>query len=315
MLTAYPPDPSNNTKLAGSAWIDLVDPTTLERTTFENAFGLRVPAQDELGEIEATSRLQVENGALYMTAPLIFASGNEPWLPSPAGFVLSKGVLMTVRFAQSATFDTVAKECGAQEKLEPAAAYVNLLEALVDHLADLLEAAGRDLDEASHVIFSQDQAKNLSHETAMLRQLMLRTGRTSERMARIHYTLVCLDRMAKFTVDRARDWLAQDHAARLQSVSSDIASLVQFSEGLVNRVQLLQDAATGIINIDQNDVMKVLTVASVVGIPPVLVVGIYGMNFKNMPELDWAWGYPYALLMVVATAALPLIWFKWKDWI
>src|SRR5579862_6164085 len=89
MLAAYPPDPSGNTRLDASAWVDLVDPTALERTTFENAFGLRVPAQDELGEIEATSRLQVENGALYMTAPLIFASGNEPWLPSPAGFVLS----------------------------------------------------------------------------------------------------------------------------------------------------------------------------------------------------------------------------------
>jgi magnesium transporter len=116
-------------------------------------------------------------------------------------------------------------------------------------------------------------------------------------------------------VDRARDWLAQDNATRLQSVSSDIASLVQFSEGLVNRVQLLQDAATGIINIDQNDVMKVLTIASVVGIPPVLVVGIYGMNFKNMPELDWPWGYEYALALILITALVPLIWFKWKDWI
>ena len=116
-------------------------------------------------------------------------------------------------------------------------------------------------------------------------------------------------------MDRARDWLAQDVTARLQSVSSDIGSLVQFSEGLVSRVQLLQDAATGIINIDQNDVMKVLTIASVVGIPPVLVAGIYGMNFKNMPEYDWAWGYQYGLALIVITALLPLIWFKWKDWI
>jgi magnesium transporter len=315
MLSAYPKDRAEVTSLASHSWIDLLEPTAAERSAFDTAFGLRVPTRDELGEIEATSRLQVENGAIYMTAPLIFAAGDEPWLPSPAGFVLSKQVLMTVRFAKSALFDAVAKECGAQEKLEPAAAYVNLLEALVDHLADLLEAAGRDLDDASHIIFSQDNALKLSKETAMLRQLMLRTGRTSERMARIHYTLVCLDRMAKFTVDRARDWLAQDHAARLQSVSSDIASLVQFSEGLVSRVQLLQDAATGIINIDQNDVMKVLTIASVVGIPPVLVVGIYGMNFKNMPELDWPWGYEYALALILVTALLPLIWFKWKDWI
>src|SRR5579864_6568632 len=315
MLNAYPIDRANGGSLASHSWIDLLDPTDAERSAFETAFGLRVPTGDELGEIEATSRLRVEKGALYMTAPLIFASGDEPWLPSPTGFVLSKQVLMTVRFAKSAAFDAVARECGTLEKLEPAAAYVNLLEELVDHLADLLEAASRDLDDASHVIFRQDNAKKLSKETAMLRRLMIRTGRTSERMARIHYTLVCLDRMAKFTVDRGRDWLSQDMAARLQSVSSDVASLVQFSEGLVNRVQLLQDAATGIINIDQNDVMKVLTIASVVGIPPVLVAGIYGMNFKNIHEYDWAWGYQWGLALIVITALLPLIWFKWKDWI
>ena len=149
----------------------------------------------------------------------------------------------------------------------------------------------------------------------MLRRLMLGTGRTSERMARIHYTLVCLDRMAKFTSDRAHDWLKPDTVARLHSICSDTASLVQFSEGLVSRAQLLQDAATGIITSDQNDVIKVLTIASVVGIPPVLVAGIYGMNFKNIPEYDWAWGYQWSLALIVISALLPLIWFKWKDWI
>jgi magnesium transporter len=314
MLNAFPADPTGTGLLAGRTWIDLIDPTASERASFEAAFGLRVPAKDELGEIEATSRLQIDKGALYMTAPLILAAEGEPWIPAPAGFVLSKQVLLTVRSGKSAAFDAVAKE-HTGEKLEPSGIFVCILEELVDHLADLLEVSGRDLDEASHVIFRQDSAKHLSHETAMLRQLMLRTGRTSERMSRIHYTLVCLDRMAKFTVDRARDWLAQDIIARLQSVSSDIASLVQFSEGLVSRVQLLQDAATGIINIDQNDVMKVLTIASVVGIPPVLVVGIYGMNFKNMPELSWTYGYEYGLALIVITALLPLLWFKWKDWI
>jgi magnesium transporter len=315
MLNAYPKGSAKDSALASHTWIDLLNPTDAERAAFEDAFKLRVPTKDALGEIESTSRLQVENNALYMTAPLIFATGDEPWLPSPTGFVLSQQVFMTVRFAASASFDTVAKECGVQEKLEPATAFVNLLEELVDHLADLLEAAGRDLDDTSHVIFSADNAKKLSHETAMLRQLMMRTGRTSERMARLHYTLVCLDRMAKYTIDRGRDWLPQDKAARLQSVSSDITSLVQFSEGLVSRVQLLQDAATGIINIDQNEVMKVLTIASVVGIPPVLVAGIYGMNFKNIHEYDWAWGYQWALGLIVVTALLPLLWFKWKDWI
>ena len=314
MLTAYPPSQTGHGTLLDSSWVDLVDPTSVERAAFEDTFKLRVPAQDELGEIESTSRLQVENGALYMTAPLIFASANEPWIPVPTGFVLSKQVFMTLRTGRSAAFDCAAKELW-NEKFEPSIAFATVLEELVDHLADLLEAAGRDLDEISHVIFANEQAKHLSHETAMLRQLMIRTGRTSERMSRIHYTLVCLDRMAKFAIDRCRDWIKPDIATRLQAVSSDIASLVQFAEGLVNRVQLLQDAATGIINIDQNDVMKVLTIASVVGIPPVLIAGIYGMNFKNVPEYDWAWGYQWAWGLIIVTALIPLLWFKWKDWI
>jgi magnesium transporter len=134
-------------------------------------------------------------------------------------------------------------------------------------------------------------------------------------MARINYALVCLDRMAKFTTDRGREWVAQNQVSRLQSISADIASLLQYTEGVVNRIQLLQDAATGIINVAQNEVMKILTVASVAGIPPVLIAGIYGMNFKNMPELNWAWGYPFALALIVVTTVIPLLWFKWKDWI
>jgi magnesium transporter len=314
MLRTFPLHHAD-TALSKCTWIDLIDPSDDERLRVEKTFGLRVPTRDELGEIEASSRLQVEDGTLYMTAPLILAQSNEPWIPTPTGFVLAKHVLLTVRFEPSTFFDTVVKEITGHESFDPAFALVRILEELVDHVADLLENSGHDLDDASHVIFRPGKRPKLSHETTMLRQLMIRTGRTSERMARIHYTLVCLDRMAKFAQERGRDWIAHNLCADLQAVSSDIASLVQFAEGLVNRVQLLQDAATGIINIDQNDVMKVLTIASVVGIPPVLVAGIYGMNFKYMPEYDWAYGYPYALALIVVTALLPLIWFKWKDWI
>ncbi len=316
MLRAFPSHHAP-AALSQCAWVDLTDPTDAGRSSIETSFGLRVPTRAEIDEIEATSRLQLDNGALYMTAPLILASGNEPWIPASTGFVLTKRVLLTVRFAPSQYFDTVVKEITDLEAFEPALAFVRILEALIDHMADLLEASSGELDEVSHIIFRPGPPRRgkLSHEAAQLRELMIRTGRTSERMARIHYTLVCLDRMAKFAAERGREWIAQNLISELQSVSSDIASLVQFADGLVNRVQLLQDAAAGIINIDQNDVMKVLTIASVVGIPPVLVVGIYGMNFKNMPEYDWSWGYPYALVLMVVTALLPLIWFKWKDWI
>jgi magnesium transporter len=313
MLSALPIAPDGKT-LSKAKWVDLLDPTLAETAAFEKTFGLSVPNKAGLSEIETTSRLHVEHGALYMTAPLIIASGDEPWIPAPTGFVLSKAVLLTVRFTRSTVFDAMSKQLSAED-FEPAQAYVCILEELVDHMADLLEATSRDLDDASHVIFRHDNLRRISRETALLRQLLLQTGRTSERMARINYALVCLDRMAKFTTERGREWVAQNHVSRLQSVSADIASLLQYTEGVVNRIQLLQDAATGIINVAQNEVMKILTIASVAGIPPVLIAGIYGMNFKNMPELNWVWGYPYALALIVVTTLIPLIWFKWKDWI
>jgi magnesium transporter len=312
MLHAFPAPA--DTSLSRAAWIDIVDPTPSETAAVEKAFSLRVPLKEAVSEIETTSRLQVEHGALYMTAPLILATGDEPWISAPTGFVLSKTVFLTVRFVQSAIFDSVSKELNVGQ-FAPTLAYICVLEGLVDHMADLLEASSQALDDASHVIFRRDNLRRLSRETSLLRQLLVRTGRTSERMARINYSLVCLDRMAKFTIERGREWIEHEQITRLQSVSADIASLEQYAEGVVNRIQLLQDAATGIINVAQNEVMKILTVASVAGIPPVLIAGIYGMNFKNMPELNWVWGYSFALFLIVLTTLVPLIWFKWKDWI
>src|SRR6516225_4425973 len=155
MLRAFPVTPDIGKSLAQASWIDLVDPTPAETAAFEKAFGLRVPTTEELSEIETTSRLQVDHGALYMTVPLILATGDEPWIAVPTGFVLSKAVLLTVRFVQSAIFDSVKKELNV-ERLEPSLAYVRVLEGLVDHMADLLEASSQALDDASHVIFRRE---------------------------------------------------------------------------------------------------------------------------------------------------------------
>jgi Mg2+ and Co2+ transporter CorA len=201
--------------------------------------------------------------SLYMTAPLLYAADDEPWVLVPTGFVLSKRVLLTVRSSKLLAFQKVIQELEKSEKIEPAPTFARLLETLVDRMADVLENSASDLDDASHLIFHSGVVRQarLAHETTKLRRLMIRTGRTSERMARVQYTLVCLDRIAKYAAEHCREWIPLDVASRLHLVSSDIASLVQFTEGLVSRVQLLQDAASGIINIDQNEVMKVLTIA------------------------------------------------------
>jgi magnesium transporter len=148
-----------------------------------------------------------------------------------------------------------------------------------------------------------------------LRDAMKKIGQVSDRTSRVRYTFLSIGRMAAFAIDRCRPKMEAGIRERLEAVRQDIASLDEFELSLSGRVQLLQDAATGFISIEQNEVVKVLTVVSVVGVPPVLVVGIYGMNFKYMPELSWTLGYPFALVLCLASIVLPLLWFKWRDWL
>ena len=149
----------------------------------------------------------------------------------------------------------------------------------------------------------------------MLRDAMRRIGQVSDRTSRVRYTFLSIGRVATFMLDRCTPRIEPDIRERLEAVRHDIASLDEFEASLSARVQLIQDAATGFISIAQNDVVKVLTVVSVVGVPPVLIVGVYGMNFKHMPELSWQYGYPYALALCAVSVIVPLLWFKWRDWI
>ncbi len=305
--------------LEGRTWIDLQHPSPEEVSAVERTLGLRVPTREQLAEIEASSRVRVQQDALYMSTPLLARGGDSVLASAPTGFVLTDKVCLTVRFANSAVFDTVKSELGGVGPVTAPKVFARLLEEVVDRAADHFEVCADQLDKASHAIFhaSDKPAKTrrrLSHDTAMLRQVMTEIGRASERMSKVRYTLVCVSRMAQFAADRGRDWVEPAVQERLAGVRADIASLEQYEENLLSRVQLLQDAATAFISIEQNDVVKVLTIASVVGVPPVMVVGLYGMNFKYMPELGWRYGYPFALMLIVITTLIPLAWFKWKDW-
>jgi magnesium transporter len=149
MLSAYPAHRPQDTSLKSAAWVDLLDPTEAERAAFEQAFGLRVPTAEELVEIETTSRLRNEHGTLYMTAPLLYAADDEPWVLVPTGFVLSEKVLLTVRSSKLVAFHKVVEELEkSEQQIEPAATFARLLEALVDRMADVLENSARDLDDA-----------------------------------------------------------------------------------------------------------------------------------------------------------------------
>ena len=303
---------------SGAVWIDLLSPTDEERSAAERLTGLRVPAQADLAEIESSSRLASEGKVLYLSTPMTYRSAEGLSLTAPLGFVLSPEHLMTVRFADLPIFDQFSERYVSSAR-DPCSisAFVGLLEAIVDRLADVLEHVGADLDLISRRVFRPERngKMNAARMDLQLRATLRGVGTAGERVSNIRDSLLGVSRIAQYTMEVASAWIPPDLQPRFKTLRQDIASLSDYDVQLTNKVQFLLDATLGFINIEQNNGIKILTVVSVVGVPPTLVASIYGMNFKTMPELDWHYGYPYGLTVIVLSAILPLVWFKRRGWI
>jgi magnesium transporter len=302
-------------------WIDLLRPDTEEIAYIERTTGITVPGVEELSEIESSSRLRAVEHALYLSAPLIYRAQFDQPTSTPVGFVVTRERLITIRFAELPSFATVESRRLAPDAppLTGAAVFTELMEAVIDRAADALERSAGELDSLSHRLFRAGPGAPLSlrrttRESADLRVILRRVGHHGDLASKIRDTLLGIGRIVPFFASMTADWLPPDVKPRLETLRQDILSLNDYDAHLVNKVQLLLDATLGLINIDQNNIIKVLTIVSVVGIPPTLVASIYGMNFKNIPELDWSWGYPYGLAVIALSAIVPLLWFKWRGW-
>lgn len=326
MLTAYACggsalrriDDLSEAGLRDAAWIDLMSPTEEEVALVQRASGQTVPNEAALSEIETSSRLFASNGVLRLSMPFISGVDGVPQL-RPGGFVVTRDRFISIRFGPTGVFSGfVERELrGGTANRSAVHLFVGLLEAIVDRQADALEQTRADLETISHRIFRR-RAMRLGgsrHEDAMLRATLGAIGRAGDIISYVRDSQVNAGRIVPFVQASAKDWLPADLAPRLTALVQDIASLNDFDTHLNDKLQFLLDATLGFINIAQNNVMKVLTVASVVGIPPVLIAGIYGMNFKNMPELEWPWGYAYGLAIIAVSALIPLAWFRWRDWL
>jgi magnesium transporter len=301
--------------LREAIWIDLFEPTPDEAAQVTQETGLSVPTEASISEIESSSRLAVRDGTLYLSMTVVSRPDTDP-RSVPVGFVLSPDRLITVRFAPSRLFDHFMGQTDIQAS-DGSHVLVALLEVLVDRQADALEHVQAELETISHKVFSPDmaEASGRKREDALLRATLVTLGRVGDLVSHIRESQVGAARIVPYVESTARSWLSPDLHPRLETLRRDIASLNDFDTHLNDKLQFLLDATLGFINIAQNNVMKVLTVVSVVGIPPVLIAGIYGMNFKSMPEYDWSWGYAYGLAMIVITALIPLGVFKWRNWI
>ncbi len=307
--------PGPHTDVAGAAWLDLLLPEDGERSWAERTTGLRVPAQADLAEIESSSRLATAGQVLTLSMPMAYLGPDGASMAAPLGFVLSPDHLITVRFAELPVFDAFAERFASAPHPGSAAAFVGLLEAVVDRLADVLERVGAELDGMARGVFRGEGARNASETDQKLRATLRGVGQAGERLSNIRDSLLGVSRIVSYVQEVAEGWLPAELRPRLKTLRQDVASLSDYDNQLGNRVQFLLDATLGFINIEQANGIKVLTVVSVVGVPPTLLASIYGMNFKNIPELQWEYGYAYGLTVIVLSGLLPLLWFKKKGWV
>jgi magnesium transporter len=300
---------------AGTVWIDMIDPTREEEAFVERATGIGVPTQDEMAEIETSSRLYAENGAVYMTATLATGIMREAAESHAVSFVLTPRHLITVRYAPVLSFDRFAAHAERSPDLceTSGMALVNLLDAVVDRLADSIEHIGREVDAISRQAFRRARGTGSQRlSNLVLQTLLVRLGSAQDALSKARDSAVSLTRALGYLAFAApREINLGPH---IKSLTRDLASLTDHATYMGGNITFLLDAALGFISIEQNAVLKIFSVGAIVFMPPTLVAGIYGMNFAAMPELHWHFGYPWALALMVASAILPYVFFRWRGW-
>ncbi len=289
-------------------WIDLLCPTREEELAVEAALGLELPTPEEMARLEPSSRLYQESGATFMTATLLARAHEERPIAAPVTFVLAKGMLVTLRYHELRAFSVFAERAAQLSVDSGAAALLGLLDAVVERLAQVLDEAGDAVEAASSLTFERPPGGDF-------RPLLTGLARAQSTVSLTRNCLVSLARPLSFAalaVEISRDAERQAHLGSLQR---DTQSLTEHASFQASHISFLLDAALGLINIEQNGIIKFFSVVAVVFLPPTLVASAYGMNFRHMPELDWPFGYPLALGLMAFSAIAPLWWFRRKGWL
>jgi magnesium transporter len=292
-----------------AVWIDLLAPTREEEALAQDALAIELPTREEMREIEISSRLYQENGALFMTATMMTQVDAESPETEPVTFVLIGQRLATIRYANPLPFRVFATQVQRQAELAISGETVlaGLLDAIIDRVADVLERVQHDMNQVSRMIFSRQK---IDYEE-VLRTIGLAEGLTS----RSRESLVSIGRVLSF-LSRPSEVKPNKALARsLKTLSRDVLALSDHSNFLANNITFLLNAMLGMSNIEQTDIIKIFSVMSVLFLPPTLIASIYGMNFQFMPELSWPFGYPLSLFLMMLSGLLPYLYFKRRGWL
>jgi magnesium transporter len=309
VLTSYPKNKAGHDG-SQATWLDLVDPTDDEQKRAAALLGAELPTRRQVADIALSSRVRTSEEMLRINIPgFVRADGGQGAL-TPLGVLLTPKLLVTLRYAESIAFERLAKIVASKTAAESSIeTFVALFESVGATAADRMQTLLVELSQLSRDVFADRPG-----HSQMLRGVLFQVGRIQRQLSQITAAQLGVQRGLAHLCDGAPKWIDKAQIARLQVVLTDLHALSEFDQQMDDKVQFLLDATLGFINNDQNDLIKVLTIASVVTIPPMILAGIWGMNFKSIPEYNWANGYAFAWAMIVLSMLLPLAWFKWKKW-
>jgi magnesium transporter len=299
-----------------TVWIDLLNPKREEEAKVERALKIDVPTREEQQEIEASSRLYQEDGAHFMTATVLYQTETAEPATTPITFILAGNKLITLRYAEPRAFSIFIARCRRPDPslTTGTAMLIGLIETIVDRMADFIERIQAEVDSLSRSIF--EMKGGTATRQRRFDVLLKSIGREGELTSRARESTHSLGRLLTYLTqaanERKEDKLLK---ARIRTAARDVVSLADHVSFLSNKIVFLLDATLGMINIEQNNIIKIFSIAAVVFLPPTLVASAYGMNFEVMPELKWVLGYPFALVLMVVSAVLPYLYFKSKGWL
>jgi magnesium transporter len=304
-------------------WIDMLEPSDEEEAFVESLIGIEIPTRDEQHDIEISSSLYQEKGAVYATASLVVQ--NEDMEPEihRVSFILSDKVLITLRYVDPKSFrnftakvQVTPSECQTGPKI-----MIQLLEVIIARLADILEQATHAIDNTSKQVFHRPQTvkkkrkKLPSASTIDFEDMLNQIGTTGDLISKISESLVSFARLTGY-LEQTPVYREHTHDRHhLDVILKDLISLRDYSDSLSDKITFLLDATLGMIGIEQSNIIKIFSVAAVLFLPPTLIASIYGMNFAHMPELIMPWGYPFAIVLMAAAAWLPYRYFRKKGWL
>ncbi|OGT38157.1 MAG: magnesium and cobalt transport protein CorA [Gammaproteobacteria bacterium RIFCSPHIGHO2_12_FULL_37_14] len=306
----------NQAALNSALWVDLLNPTKEEEVWVESTLCLDIPTREEMQEIELSSRLYEENGALFMTVTMVAKSTSPEPTSDAVTLILTKTKLITVRYIEPHSFSLFTSYMAKLplQSHNANALLVELLDASIDRLADILENVSSQLDNYSNVIFHSELNEKYSKKTDY-KTLLQRIGASGDLNTKVQESLISFNRLMIFFGKKYSSEFDSSIQSKLTMIADDTKSLKDHVTFLSNKVNFLLDATLGMVNIEQNNIIKIFSIAAVILLPPTLVASVYGMNFEFMPELKWHWGYPFAIMLMLISAWLPYKYFKLKKWL